>query len=128
MIAGIELLPGRWLGDPRLKGLFAVGALVIVIQVFESVLFNFLRADQETTVLMKFQVGKRYLGLALVLLTLFVISRSLMAFYWATVATEALAIAVPRSRCSSAARGAFESTGAISPDLSIASFWGSASR
>lgn len=94
LIAGIELLPGRWLGDPRLKGLFAIGALIIVIQVFESVLFNFLRADQETTVLMKFQVGKRYLGLALVLLTLFVISRTLKAFYWATVATEALAIVV----------------------------------
>ena len=92
LIAGVALLPGRWLGDPRLKGLFTVGALVITIQVFESVLFNFLRADQETTVLMKFQVGKRYLGLSLVLLTLFVISRSLLAFYWATVATEALAI------------------------------------
>jgi O-antigen/teichoic acid export membrane protein len=94
LIAAIELMPGRWLGDPRLKGLFAVGALVIVIQVFESVLFNFLRADQETAVLMKYQVGKRYLGLALILLTLFAISRSLMAFYWATLATEALAIAV----------------------------------
>jgi O-antigen/teichoic acid export membrane protein len=94
LLAAVELLPGRWLGDPRLKGLFAIAALVIVIQVFESVLFNFLRADQETTVLMKYQVGKRYLGLALVLLTLFVISRSLKAFYWATVATEALAIVV----------------------------------
>ena len=94
LLTAVELLPGRWLGDPRLKGLFAIAALVIVIQVFESVLFNFLRADQETTVLMKYQVGKRYLGLALVLLTLFVISRSLMAFYWATLATEALAIAV----------------------------------
>ena len=94
LIAAIELLPAEWLGDPRLKGLFAVGALVVVIQVFESVLFNFLRADQETAVLMKYQVGKRYLGLALVLLTLFLISRTLTAFYWATVATEALAIAV----------------------------------
>jgi O-antigen/teichoic acid export membrane protein len=93
LVLGIQIIPTRWLGDPRLHGLFFIGGLVVVIQVVESVLFNFMRADQETSALMKYQVIKKYLGLGLILFTLFEISKSLKAFYWVTVLTETLAVA-----------------------------------
>jgi O-antigen/teichoic acid export membrane protein len=90
---GAQLIPPRWLGDRRLPTLFGIASLVVFIQVAESVIFNFLRADQKTAVLMKYQVGKRYFGLALILFAVFVISRTLMAFYAAMLATETVAVA-----------------------------------
>lgn len=89
---GAQLVPLRWLGDRRLPTLFAIASLVVFIQVAESIIFNFLRADQKTAVLMKYQVGKRYFGLALVLFAVFVISRTLMAFYGAMLVTEMVAV------------------------------------
>jgi O-antigen/teichoic acid export membrane protein len=89
---GAQLVPLRWLGDRRLPTLFAIASLVVFIQVAESIIFNFLRADQKTAVLMKYQVGKRYFGLALILFAVFVISRTLMAFYSAMLVTEAVAV------------------------------------
>ena len=94
----------------------------------ESVIFNFLRADQKTAVLMKYQVGKRYFGLALILFAVFVISRTLMAFYAAMLVTEmrwrslALTVAFFRRQSVRASRGA------ISRCRSTASSWPSASR
>ena len=41
-----QLAPARWLGDPRLGKLFAIAGLLIVVQVLESALVNFLRAEQ----------------------------------------------------------------------------------
>ncbi len=89
---GAQLVPLRWLGDRRLPTLFAIASLVVFIQVAESIIFNFLRADQKTAVLMKYQVGKRYFGLGLILFAVFVISRTLMAFYAAMLVTETVAV------------------------------------
>ena len=58
---------------------------VVLIQFVESALFSFLRADQRTTTLMKYQVAKKYLGLGLILFAVFVVSRTLMAFYSPTL-------------------------------------------
>ncbi len=90
---GAQLVPLRWLGDRRLPTLFGIASLVVFIQVAESIVFNFLRADQKTAVLMKYQVGKRYFGLALILFAVFFISRTLMAFYTAMLVTESVAVA-----------------------------------
>jgi O-antigen/teichoic acid export membrane protein len=89
---GAQLVPHRWLGDPRLPTLFAIASLVVLIQVAESIISSFLRADQKTAVLMKYQVGKRYFGLALILFAVFVVSRTLMAFYTAMLVTELCAV------------------------------------
>ena len=90
---GAEVVPGRWLGDPRVRGLFLIASLLIVVQVIESALTNFLRAEQRTTTLMKFQVAKKYLSLGFILLAVLAISRTLTAFYTASVISEGLAVA-----------------------------------
>src|SRR6185503_4889009 len=65
-----------------------------VIQVTDSVLVNVLRAEQETTTLMKYQVLKKYAGIAIILGTLFFVARSLKGFYAASVVSEGLAVAL----------------------------------
>src|SRR5207249_459098 len=46
----------------------------------------------ETAALMKYQVAKKYLGLGIILTAVLLISRTLTAFYWATVISEGLAL------------------------------------
>ncbi len=87
-----HLAPARWIGDPKLSRLFEIASLLIIVQVFESALVNFLRAEQSTVALMKYQITKKYLGLAFILIAVLVISRSLTAFYSATVVSESLAL------------------------------------
>ena len=66
------------------------------MQVVESALTNFLRAEQRTTALMKYQIAKKYLGLGFILVAVLVISRNLTAFYTASVISETLALVVAR--------------------------------
>jgi O-antigen/teichoic acid export membrane protein len=89
---GAQLVPARWLGPPQVRGLFAIASLLIVVQVVESAFINFLRAEQGSALLMKYQVARKYLGLAVILVAVLGISRSLTAFYSATVITEAMAV------------------------------------
>ena len=92
MIAISLLAPEKWLGGQQVRFLFAFAALLVVIGVVESAVTNFLRAGQETTLLMKYQVAKKYVGLAAIVGTLFLIARSLTGFYVPFVATEAVAV------------------------------------
>jgi O-antigen/teichoic acid export membrane protein len=86
-----QLAPVRWLGDLRLRHLFAIASLLIVVQVLESALVNVLRAEQRTSALMKYQIAKKYFGLGSILFAVLVISRSLTAFYSANVLSDTLA-------------------------------------
>jgi len=92
LIVGTQLVPASWLGDPRLRGLFAIASFLILVQVIESALVNFLRAEQRTTAYMKYQVAKKYLTLGSIVVALLLISRSLSAFYTANVLAETLAL------------------------------------
>jgi O-antigen/teichoic acid export membrane protein len=92
LIIGVQVVPVRWLGDSRLRALFAIASLLVIVQVVESALINFLRSAQNTAALMKYQVAKKYLGLGLILLAVVWISRSLTAFYTASVLSEGLAV------------------------------------
>jgi O-antigen/teichoic acid export membrane protein len=89
---GAQVVPDGWLSDQRLRGLFGIASMLVVIQVTDSVLVNVLRAEQETTTLMKYQVLKKYAGIAIILGTLFFVSRSLQGFYSASVVSEGLAV------------------------------------
>ncbi|MGZ3438190.1 MAG: oligosaccharide flippase family protein [Polyangia bacterium] len=89
-----QLAPAHWLGDVRLRGLFAIASILIVVQVLESALTNFLRAEQRTSVLMTYMIGKKYLGLGLILVAVLLISRTLTAFYSSSVVSESLALGV----------------------------------
>jgi len=93
LVGGTHLVPASWLGDhSEVRFLITIASGLILVQVLESALVNFLRAEQNTTALMKYQVGKKYLSLGLILTSVLVISRSLTAFYSASVASEALAV------------------------------------
>jgi O-antigen/teichoic acid export membrane protein len=87
-----HLVPTRWLGDPRVPGLMVIVSSVVVAQVLESALVSFMRAEQRTSLLMIYQVIKKYIGVGLILLVVLVIARSLTAFYTATAITESAAI------------------------------------
>jgi O-antigen/teichoic acid export membrane protein len=92
LAAGIHLVPAGWLGDARLRGLFTIASFVVLVQVLESGLINFVRADLLTSLLMKYQVAKKYLGISLILFAVFVVSKTLTAFYAATLVTEAASL------------------------------------
>jgi O-antigen/teichoic acid export membrane protein len=94
LLLGTQLFPPKWLAEGRVQRLFAIASMLIVVQGVESALINFLRAEQKTVVLMKYQVVKRYLGLTLILAALLLITRSLAAFYTASVISEALSVFV----------------------------------
>ena len=89
-----QFAPAGWIADPHVRGAFLIASPLIAVQVAESALTNVLRAEQNTAVLMKYQVLKKYLGLGLILVAVLWVSRSLTAFFSATVASEILALAM----------------------------------
>lgn len=90
--AGAQIVPSSMLPDSRLRVLLAIAALLLVVQVMDSAFVNFLRADQQTKRLMLYQVGKKYLGLALILTAVLLIAPTLQAFYSASLLSESLAL------------------------------------
>ncbi|HVU53012.1 MAG TPA: oligosaccharide flippase family protein [Polyangia bacterium] len=90
---GAYLVPLSWLGDGRVRKLFSIASFLIVVQVAESAFINFLRAEQKTTLLMKYNVAKKYLGLGLILVAVLWLSSTLASFYTATLVSEATAVA-----------------------------------
>jgi O-antigen/teichoic acid export membrane protein len=89
-----QLAPARWLGDARLRPLFAIASVLVIVQVLESALINFLRAEQRTASLMKYQITKKYLGLGFVLVSVLLISRTLTSFYSANLLSEGVALLI----------------------------------
>jgi O-antigen/teichoic acid export membrane protein len=89
---GAQLLPTRWLGDSRIPFLLGIVSVVVLAQVPESALVNFVRAEQKTSTYLFYMVSKKYLGLALILAAVLFVSRTLPAFYAAMVITEVVAV------------------------------------
>jgi O-antigen/teichoic acid export membrane protein len=92
LIIATQLVPVRWLGDPRLRYLFPIASLVIIVQVIESALLNFLRAEQRTALFMSYQVAKKYVVLGFIVVTVLLIARTLKGFYTANVLAESLSV------------------------------------
>jgi O-antigen/teichoic acid export membrane protein len=86
-----RIAPGS-VGDPRVRNLLAIMSIAIVVQVVGSALVNLTRAQMRTKLFVAYQVGRRYLGLALVLVAVFAVARDLRAFYAATALGETLAV------------------------------------
>lgn len=87
-----HLAPTHFIGDPKLVGLFSIASTLIIVQVLESALVNFLRAEQRTIALMTYNIAKKYLSLGFILVAVLVVSRTLTAFYTSTVMSETLAL------------------------------------
>lgn len=94
VLSATQLMPSSWLDDSQLRGLLALAAFLIVAQVLESGLINLLRAEQKSSTILKYQVAKKYLGLTLIVVAILLISRSLTAFYAASLMAEAVAVLV----------------------------------
>jgi O-antigen/teichoic acid export membrane protein len=97
VVSGITIFtrvaPASLLAEGRLRTLLVVACIIILAQVLESAFVNLLRAEQKTTVLMKYQVAKRYLTLGFTFVAVLLIARSLFAFYWASGIAELGAVA-----------------------------------
>ncbi|MBI3899536.1 MAG: oligosaccharide flippase family protein [Gammaproteobacteria bacterium] len=85
-----QLLP-HWFYDSRLPALLLLTSSLIIIRVVDSGLVNQLRAQQRSAIFAFYQVVKRYVGLGLVLLALFFVSKNLWGFYGATIVGELVA-------------------------------------
>jgi O-antigen/teichoic acid export membrane protein len=92
LLAATWLAPAGVLGDARVRALLAIMSIAVAMQVVGSPLVNFTRAQMRTTLLVTYQVAKKYLGLALILGAVFLVARTLTAFYTATAIGEALAV------------------------------------
>jgi O-antigen/teichoic acid export membrane protein len=92
LIAAASLLPQHILGNPAVRLLLALISVLVLTQVLDSGLSNLLRAAERSTLLIKYQVGKKYLSIALILFGILVVSRSLTAFYVASILAEVIAI------------------------------------
>lgn len=88
MAIGIRLIPSRLLPDRRLVGLLALGSTIVAADVIESAFVNFIRADQETARLMRYQVAKKYLGLGAILFAVLIVTPTLYSFYTANAVAE----------------------------------------
>ncbi len=95
LLAATLFGPDRWFhAIPNLRLYFAISSVVCMSQVLESVVINLVRAKQLTTLLMVYQVVKRYAMLGLVVVGVLFVARSLTSFYAAMVFTEVTAMLV----------------------------------
>jgi O-antigen/teichoic acid export membrane protein len=92
--AGAALLvPAAWWNDDRVGPLMSFTSLLVLVRVLDSALLNQMRAQEDSRGITYYSVIRRYFGLAVLLGTLFFISRDLWGFFVATVLAEALATA-----------------------------------
>jgi O-antigen/teichoic acid export membrane protein len=91
---GSQIVPTHWIQEEKVRGLLLIVSVLVLVQVLDSPFTNLLRAAQRTTALMKYQIAKKYLSLACLFVGILLVSRSLWAFYSATVLAEATALVV----------------------------------
>jgi O-antigen/teichoic acid export membrane protein len=93
-LAATALLPPAWLGEPRVVALFTVAAALIALRVADSAFTNLLYAQERSASLSLYNVGKRYLTLALVIGALLAWRADAAAVFAATILAEALCLIV----------------------------------
>jgi O-antigen/teichoic acid export membrane protein len=89
-----QFIPQSVLFEPRLHLLFLITAPLILVRVFETALSNILRAQERSTTLMLFAVGKKYGSIALIIATVLLWLRSPTGFFLATLVSEAVGVAI----------------------------------
>ena len=88
----VVLLPPATWNDARIEGLLLLTAALLWLRAIESAATSLLRAREQTGAIAIFAVVKRYLTLAATLGALLAISRTLWAFFGATLVVEAIAV------------------------------------
>ncbi|MFZ5891863.1 MAG: flippase [Myxococcota bacterium] len=95
MALGAHFVPSTWIEDTRFRALLVIVAVLGVIQVLDSVMSNFLVADQNSSAQLKYQFAKKYLGLGAIVVAVLLIAPTLTAFWWAKVVAEGIALGLP---------------------------------
>ncbi|WP_031409289.1 oligosaccharide flippase family protein [Thiomonas sp. FB-Cd] len=90
----VKLMPTHWWGETQTQHLVVFAAPLILIRVVDSAMYNMLRAQQKSALYSTYFTVRKYLGLALILLVLFFVSRSLEGFFAASIVSEGLAVFV----------------------------------
>ncbi|MEO8296905.1 MAG: oligosaccharide flippase family protein [Burkholderiales bacterium] len=85
-----QLLPAATWDDARMPALMLFTAVLVLVRVLDSAVANLLRAQERSGLLALLTVIKRYIGLALVVGAVLLISPTLWSFYGATVLGEVL--------------------------------------
>jgi len=89
-----QVLPDAVWNHPLMKPLLLMTSVLVALRCIESAFINLLKADEKSGQLALFTVVRRYVELGVILITLFFISRSLVGFYAATIAVQAVGLAV----------------------------------
>lgn len=87
-----QLMPDSVWNHPLMKPLLLLTSVLVASRTLESAVVNLLKADERSAELGVFMVVRRYVELAVILVTLFYISRSLQGFYVATILVEVLSL------------------------------------
>ncbi|MGE0073506.1 MAG: lipopolysaccharide biosynthesis protein, partial [Thiomonas sp.] len=90
----IDLLPTTWLANAQTKYLIVIASPLVFIRVVDSALCNLLRAQQKSGLYSIYLTSRKYLGLGLILLVLFYVSRSLEGFFVSSIVGELAAVVV----------------------------------
>ncbi len=88
----VYVSPDSWWNDPRLKALFTITAILVIIRIMESAFANIFRARQLSKKLVTYRVIRKYSILTGVVITLYFISRDLIGLYSATIVVELAAV------------------------------------
>ncbi len=90
----IYSIPATFWNDEKLRFLFMVTSLLVLIRVMDSAFSNIFRARQKSRLLSTYRVFRRYATLILVIVTIFYISNSLLGLYIATIIVEFIAVII----------------------------------
>ncbi|MFV1982146.1 MAG: lipopolysaccharide biosynthesis protein [Thiohalomonadales bacterium] len=90
----VYFIPANFWNDEKLRSLFMVTALLVLIRVMDSAFSNIFRARQKSRLLSTYRVIRRYASLVLVVVTLFYISNTLAGLYIATIIVELVSVII----------------------------------
>ena len=93
-MGGLSVLPDSLFSSPENHHLLYLVAPLALLQCLSSAVVNQLRARELSGVLSLYSVLQRYLGLALMLVTLLYVSTTLWGFYGAQIVSETLCLVV----------------------------------
>ncbi len=89
----VLLLPRTWFGHSGAQLVIALAAPLVLFRVVDSAMLNLVNAEQKSGFYSLFTAVRKYVGLAIVLLVLFLVARNLYGFFFGTMLAEGLALA-----------------------------------
>jgi O-antigen/teichoic acid export membrane protein len=95
LVVGSHFIRADSFEDGRIVLLMPLVGMLVLVQVMDSSMSNFLLGDQKSTVLLKYEFTKKYLGLGAIVVAMLLVAPTLVNFFWAKLLAECVALAVP---------------------------------